>query len=779
MSLFARIALAMAALVLVMATAIGAIGVSSLKNFAVPRVLQRLALQASISGMSITSAVDEARADVLVGTELSAVGGIMRASAAGGVDPSDGVSLQTWRRRLEGIFEARVAAHPAYRQFRLIGVADGGREIVRVDRTGAGRDDVRIVPPDELQRKGDRDYVGLTLKQSEGEVYVSPVELNQERGIIEVPHLPVLRIGTPVFAADGTAFGILIINIDMGAFFRALHDKGDRNRRIYVVNDRGDLLLAPDPARAFAFQLGGSAQLQDDLPVFQDAAARERDWTGLVEDAAGQEYGLAFTSILLGGVTRLGIVEALPAAELYAVLAPAERSLLIGAILAALGALLIAVVLARTLTQPLDQLTAAVEATRRGEKPKAPPKTGPGEIVALARSFDAMAREVQEKAASLAQALALQSETIATLRETSRREKLLSAAVESSDDAIVIHDLEATITAWNQGAQRLYGYSAEEAIGRKTDIIVPPERREEIASLLHRVKAGERIDHFETVRIAKSGRHITVSISVAPVWDDGGTLIGASKIARDITAQKEQEAAIARYTEELKRSNAELEQFAYIAAHDLQEPLRMVASYTELLAQRYGGQLDERADKYIHYAVDGAARMKRLIADLLLYSRIGTQGKDFARVDTEAVARGVVEQMGPVIRESDAQVDVEHLPEVMGDDVQLAQLFQNLIGNAIKFRGEATPRITIRADREKDLWVFSVADNGIGIDSGYAERIFQMFQRLHERGRYDGSGIGLTIAKRIVERHGGRIWFESEPGRGTTFFFTLPEIQEP
>lgn len=206
----------------------------------------------------------------------------------------------------------------------------------------------------------------------------------------------------------------------------------------------------------------------------------------------------------------------------------------------------------------------------------------------------------------------------------------------------------------------------------------------------------------------------------------------------------------------------------------------MVANYTELLAERYRGRLDEKADKYIHYASDGARRMQRLVTDLLAYSRVGSQGKPLTRVDAGAVLQFVLRTLRPLLRDSGAVVDHGDLPRVLGDEGQLHQLFQNLIGNAIKFRSEASPRVMIGAERKGGRWQFSVADNGIGMQMQYAERVFQMFQRLHEVGRYEGSGIGLAIAKRIVERHDGRIWVESTPGEGTTIYFTLtaaPEAQ--
>ena len=230
--------------------------------------------------------------------------------------------------------------------------------------------------------------------------------------------------------------------------------------------------------------------------------------------------------------------------------------------------------------------------------------------------------------------------------------------------------------------------------------------------------------------------------------------------------------------QELKRSNEELEQFAYVASHDLQEPLRMVSSYTQLLADRYRDQLDEKARKFIHYAVDGAIRMQRLINDLLSYSRVTTRGGNMKNTDSHAALGIALSNLQKSIEESGALVSNGDLPRVRADESQLAQLFQNLIGNAVKFHGETLPRVHVEAEPDNRFWRFSVRDNGIGIDPQHRDRIFIIFQRLHSREQYEGTGIGLALCKRIVERHGGRIWIESTPGEGTTFYFTLPKTNE-
>ncbi len=548
----------------------------------------------------------------------------------------------------------------------------------------------------------------------------------------------------------------------------------------------------------------------------------------------------------------------------------------------------------------------------------------------------------------------------------------LAAIVDWSDDAIIGKDLDGTVTSWNTAAERLFGYSAAEIVGRPISLLIPPDRQDEEPQILARIRRGECVDHYEAARITKGGRMIDVALTISPIRDGAGRIVGVSKIARDITERKRAErerdrrarmarmaadvgqtltrdddlpdqlrscaealvrhleAAFARiwtlgpggdvlelqasagmYThldgaharvpvgrlkigliaqeqqphltnevmddprigdrewarregmvafagyplligdrlvgvmalfarrpldgdvfeamasiadtvavgierrqaetalreseaalrqardelearvqartselrrlnatlgdqaQELTRSNAELRQFAYVASHDLQEPLRMVSSYTKLLARRYQGRLDADANEFIGYAADGADRMQQLINDLLAYSRIGTLGKAFALTPADPAVERAVANLQTAIEESSATVTHDPLPTLRADAGQLVQLFQNLIGNAIKYRGEEPPRVHVSAVRDGAGWRFAVRDNGIGIDPQYAERVFEVFQRLHTRAQYPGTGIGLAICRKIVERHGGRIWVESQMGMGATFYFTF------
>jgi PAS domain S-box-containing protein len=283
---------------------------------------------------------------------------------------------------------------------------------------------------------------------------------------------------------------------------------------------------------------------------------------------------------------------------------------------------------------------------------------------------------------------------------------------------------------------------------------------------------------FEMERVGPDGNSVWLSVSGEPVFEDR-KFRGYRGVGTDITDRKRAQAVLRAAYEELARSNAELQQFAYVASHDLQEPLRMIGSYTQLLERRYGDKLDSDAREFMGFIVDGATRMKQLIEDLLAYSRVGTRGKELRPVSAQAALERALVNLRAGVEASGAEVTHDALPEVSGDDTQLTQLFQNLIGNAIKFRRtDEPPRVHVGAHDSGDEWRFSVADNGIGIERQYFERIFMVFQRLHTREEYAGTGIGLAICKKVVDRHHGRIWVESVHGKGSTFIFTLPKIKK-
>ena len=349
-------------------------------------------------------------------------------------------------------------------------------------------------------------------------------------------------------------------------------------------------------------------------------------------------------------------------------------------------------------------------------------------------------------------------------------DSILSAA---KDMAIIALDNVYRIKYYNPMAEEFFGYKAENAIGSNVfdihkeltgnsdfvkGVIGKIHNEGEYSSILHQKKND-------------GGRSLQIRIS--DILDINGRSVGYMLMAHNITERIKSERLLKKHTEDLARSNEELEQFAYVASHDLQEPLRMITSYLQLLESRYKGNLDKDADDFIGFAVDGATRMQALINDILAYSRIGRKMKDFTPVDCNVILERVVSTLQTAIKEKEAVVTYDSLPTVEADEVLMNQLFQNLISNAIKFC-DKSPQLKITAIKSEDNWVFSVSDNGIGIEQEHIGRVFLMFQRLHTRDEYQGTGIGLPICKKIVERHGGQIWIESEPGKGSKFYFTIP-----
>jgi PAS domain S-box-containing protein len=322
-------------------------------------------------------------------------------------------------------------------------------------------------------------------------------------------------------------------------------------------------------------------------------------------------------------------------------------------------------------------------------------------------------------------------------------------------------------------------YEESEIIGKNWfDNFVPEWDRE-------RVRAGfvkllswdlDPIEYFENPILTKSGEERMVAWHNTMLKGEEGNIIGTLSSGEDITERKRAEKELKHLADELARSNADLQQFAYVASHDLQEPLRVISGFVKLLAKRYGDKLDDKAEEFIEHTVDGVKRMETLIKDLLEYSKVQLKGMLLKPSDCNLLIEKSLKNLGSAIEESGAMVTHGSLPTVMADASQLSRVFQNLIGNALKFHGEDVPKVHISAEKKENEWVFSVRDNGMGINPNQAERIFVIFQRLHTKEEYPGTGLGLSICKRIVERHGGRIWVESEPGEGSTFFFTLPAL---
>jgi PAS domain S-box-containing protein len=430
-----------------------------------------------------------------------------------------------------------------------------------------------------------------------------------------------------------------------------------------------------------------------------------------------------------------------------------KRTLIIG--ITALSVLLFLLIyISRRIIIPIGALSQMTKEVARGNfiQEREVPLLSSDEVGELANAFVSMKRE---------------------LKETTVSKAYVDNIIRSMGDSLFVLSNNFCIIAVNEAALRMLHYKRGELIGEPFESVLAGEAFESWCrqeSLFSKGLVSEK----EKELLTSDKRRIPVIFSCSVLHNNIGRQQGLVCVAQDITPLKQAEAELESRADELARSNAELEQFAYVASHDLQEPLRMVVSYLQLLSRRYKGKLDADAEEFIHYAVDGSIRMKGLINDLLTYSRVTTAPKNFQPVNMEEVMQDILISLKAAIDESGARVVFKGLPTVTGEPRQLRQLLQNLVGNAVKYHGKEPPLVQISAQKNKRFWEFAVRDNGIGILPEYQERIFVIFQRLHTREEYSGSGIGLAICKKIVERHKGRIWIESDPEQGSCFYFTLP-----
>lgn len=349
--------------------------------------------------------------------------------------------------------------------------------------------------------------------------------------------------------------------------------------------------------------------------------------------------------------------------------------------------------------------------------------------------------------------------------------------IQSAQDAIVVLRRDGSILAWNSGAHRMYGFAADEVLGKPYSLLIPYELRTAEERHRNKVLAGEFISPFDTSRTRNDGAKVAVCVSISPVLNEAREIVGTLEIGRDISARKEEERALAAQLASLTQSNKELEDYAIVVAHDLQAPLNLVASHFAELSKKSAAPLDDDTSNLLKSASAALPRMQKLIKDLLELARLEGRPPERVRTDCAAMVAAVLANLDLIIKKSGATVLLGALPVVLADPTQLGQVFQNLISNAIKFRSDRPPEVRISAELRPGEWRFSISDNGIGIEPAMIPRLFQPLQRLQPKAPQPGSGLGLAIAKKIMTRHGGRIWAEAKPGLGSTFYFTLPATE--
>ncbi len=560
----------------------------------------------------------------------------------------------------------------------------------------------------------------------------------------------VMTVATPIRDRQGNLIAVLGGRFDLGELTRIIEQGRGLNQTedTYLANKFNFFVTESRFGKSFALKKTVNSE-----GVI--AALRGNDGIGLYLDYRGVPVIGAYNWL---PNRELCLITEIEQSEAFA---PIVRMgwVVIGIALAiALAAALIAFLFARTITRPVQQLVEGAGEIGRGNLDcKVSLSTG-DEIGELSRAFDCMTTELKT--------------TTVSRDELAREKDFSDSVINTLPGVFTLFDEERRCIRWNRNLEQFTEHSAEE-MSRMTlrDFFSQEEQKLVAETIEQAFIEGEA--SVEANLLTKSRRSIPLYLTGMRIKIGDRNLLAG--VGMDITERRRAEDQLKKALVDLERSNKELEQFAFVASHDLQEPLRMVSSYTQLLAERYEGQLDEKAKKYIAYAVDGAVRMQRLINDLLTYSRVATRGQSLETADSHALLGEAIRNLGAAIDESQALITTDDLPTVHVDPAQLVLVFQNLLSNAIKFRGEDFPRVHVSASDAGREWAFAVTDNGIGIDPQYADRIFVIFQRLHTRLEYPGTGIGLAVCKRIVERHGGRIWFDSEFGKGSSFFFSLPK----
>jgi PAS domain S-box-containing protein len=399
-------------------------------------------------------------------------------------------------------------------------------------------------------------------------------------------------------------------------------------------------------------------------------------------------------------------------------------------------------------------------------------------LVTTADSGRYLSRDEVALAEELGRTAAFAVDNARLYYQTQSQRERFEVTLRSIGEAVIATNTEGVIELMNPVAERLTGCNQQEAVGKPmSDVfnIVSEDTSETAEDQSPKIQLQtNEINRVSYVLLNRDGRQIPIEHDTSSIADRNGELTGTVIVFRDISQRLEAERALQQYALDLMRSNEDLERFAYIASHDLQEPLRTITSYLQLLEYRYKELFDQDARDFIGFAVNAATRMKTLIDDALLYSRLTTTERKFSSFSSEEALKAALANLQAKMDETQANVIYENLPTIMGNENQFAQLFQNLISNAIKFRGERLPEIRVSAIRQQNEWLFAVQDNGIGIEAQYLDRIFIMFQRLHTREKYQGTGIGLAICRKVIEHHRGRIWAEGTPGEGTIFYFTIP-----
>ena len=766
MKLSTRLTLAMVALVVLTAAAVGALTYRNIEAAVVPRALDRLGLEARLLAGGLTSEVSAARSDVLGFRAAVALNGIIRASRAGGVDPVDRTTLDEWRRRMAQRYAVELSVNPLHVQYRIIGAA--GREIVRVDRSGTNGA-VRVVPDAELQQKVDRDYFRRTIDMPDGEVYVSPVDLNVERGKIEVPHVPVLRVGTPVYDANGQPFGVFIINVDMRPAFDRIRLAVQAPVRVFVVNDQGDYLVNPDRGREFGFQLGHRFQVKDDFPGLAQGVSDGKRKSTIVTDRGGTRYAAALATVVLAGGTRVTVIDTVPYAEILESFGAVRNASLLAGLAAVLLAIALAIILSRSLTRPLARMTAAVEGFGRGETLEVPTEAG-GEIGSLARAFRRMANDVTEKTA--------------TIR---RNAEIFDTVMGGMTSGVLLIDETMENVYANAAARSILGplvdsdwraWQAQQKMFHADGVTpVAPDERPRV-----RAVRGENVDNMEmALQFDWQDAPVHLIVTARPIHDENGKPKGAVMVFRDITKIRE--------TERQLRQSQKMDAIGQLTggvAHDFNNLLTVIIGSIEVLADELAdaarssrpwsrrSTTPRRAAPTSRASCSpsrGASRCSRALTDVnaLVVEAVDAAAADARRASRHRIGAGrrCLARHGRSDPARDAhgqsrgQRARRHARGRQADDRDRQR----------RARRQPTPPTTPTCSPATYVMI-AVSDTGTGMPEAIRDKVFEPFFTTKEVGK--GTGLGLSMVYGFIKQSRGHVKVYSEDGHGTTIKLYLP-----
>ncbi len=768
MKLSTRLMLAMVALALMSAAIVGGLATYSIEQITLRRVLGGLEYRVRLPLLELEAAVRSSRGDALGFASAVAVDGIVRASAAGGTDPANGNTVAQWRDRLAARFVAELSAKTNYLMFRIIGVADGGREILRVDRSGLGSA-IRITPPDELQQQQSRDYFQRAIRLAPGEVDVSPVELNRSRGTIDQPLLPVLRVATPIHAPDGKLFGFVIINVDLRDDLERLRSS-DGIGQVYLVNERGDYLINPDRSREFGFEFGRPQRVQDDFPELADVIARRITTAQLTRDRSGGLLGAGLSTVRLAQSTPVTMLLTWPYSRVIEPAMAVRNATIIAGIATALIAIGLAVLLARSLTRPLRRMTAAVEAFGRGE-PMAVPSGAHGEIGILAGAFSRMADDVGAKTAELR-----------------RNAETFEGIMNSMADGLLVVDEKGKTLLANAAVRAMFG-ERDDVGSAEWQTIYHRFHSDEVTPLapedtpIGRAMRGDSFDRLQLVmRREGETKSMHILSSGRPLRDAGGKFYGAVIIYRDITDERQVE----RQLRQSQKMDA-VGQLTGGVAHDFNNILTVITGTIEILRD---GVADRPQLADVARMIDEAAmRGAELTQQLLAFAR--RQPLQPRRVDPNALMREIAGLLRPTLGEhiEIATALEDEAWQTVADPALLTTAVLNLAVNA----RDAMPdggKLTLETGnvmldesyaqqnpevRPGPHVMIAVSDTGTGMSQSVIDRVFEPFFTTKDVGK--GTGLGLSMVYGFVKQSGGNIKVYSEEGHGTTIKIYLPRAE--